>query len=50
MENYAKEGLRTLLLAKKELDPKVYNEWNEKYEKATQIITNREEELAKVNE
>jgi magnesium-transporting ATPase (P-type) len=34
IEGYAQEGLRTLLLAKRELDAKEYEKWNEKFAQA----------------
>ncbi|KAI9350349.1 hypothetical protein BDR26DRAFT_833502 [Obelidium mucronatum] len=47
---YATEGLRTLLYAFKELDPAVYQTWNEKYAEATTAITNRVALVAAVAE
>lgn len=40
--NFAKEGLRTLILAEKELKPSLYNEWNNKYTEALKDIHNRQ--------
>lgn len=31
LDEYAKLGLRTLLLAQREIDPAVYEKWNMKY-------------------
>lgn len=50
IEEYAKEGLRTLLLAKRVIDEREYNSWNNKYIAASQSVKNRDEEIAKVNE
>ena len=43
MEDYAKQGLRTLLVASRELEEEFYNEWNQQYKDAM-ISANREEE------
>ena len=32
LEGYSKEGLRTLLIAEKEISEDVYNTWNAKYQ------------------
>jgi magnesium-transporting ATPase (P-type) len=32
LEGYSKEGLRTLLIAEKEISEDVYNMWNAKYQ------------------
>ena len=37
-------------MAKRELSQSEYDEWNSRFEEALQDITNREEEIAKVNE
>ena len=34
IEEFAKEGLRTLLLAQREIDPEVYKKWNKEYQDA----------------
>ena len=31
VDEYATEGLRTLLLARKEIDEEYYEEWNERF-------------------
>ncbi|KAJ3285440.1 hypothetical protein HDU79_007340 [Rhizoclosmatium sp. JEL0117] len=49
-EDYATEGLRTLLYAYKELDPAVYEAWDEKYAEATTSIVNRAAAVAAVAE
>ena len=48
LEDFAKEGLRTLLLAEKEIDRKFYKKWHSKYKKAAATIMNREEAQEKV--
>ncbi|EAZ63035.2 aminophospholipid translocase and ATPase [Scheffersomyces stipitis CBS 6054] len=53
LEDYAKEGLRTLCIAQKELDPKMYYDWSSRYKEAyasiddsrDQIIEQLDEEL-----
>lgn len=50
IDQYAKEGLRTLLLTKREISQDEYDEWNERFCEALLKITNRDEEIAKVNE
>ena len=49
MEDYAKEGLRTLLVASKELDEKFYEDWSTKYKEAM-VSVNRDEECNRVAE
>lgn len=50
VEDYAKDGLRTLYLAKKTIDEDTYNNWNELQKKASTELKNREEAVAKVND
>lgn len=45
VDNYAKEGLRTLLLAKKRLDYQAYDEWNNQFKKALNLIVGRDERV-----
>eukprot|EP01119_Soliformovum_irregulare_P013335 TRINITY_DN3531_c0_g1_i3.p1 TRINITY_DN3531_c0_g1~~TRINITY_DN3531_c0_g1_i3.p1 ORF type:complete len:1154 (-),score=411.04 TRINITY_DN3531_c0_g1_i3:48-3509(-) len=45
LDNFAKEGLRTLCLAKAELDEKNYEKWNKIFEAAATKIGGREEAL-----
>ncbi|KAJ3323831.1 hypothetical protein HDV06_001201 [Boothiomyces sp. JEL0866] len=45
MEEYANEGLRTLVYAYRDVEESEYNEWHMVYEKAATSITNREEML-----
>ena len=47
---FADEGLRTLFLATKQLNQVEYNDWNARSKRAKLAITNREEEVAKVDE
>jgi phospholipid-transporting ATPase len=42
LESFAKEGLRTLVLAYKEISEREYEEWNVFYEKAAKSITERD--------
>lgn len=49
VEEYAKDGLRTLFLGKKFIDEDTYNDWNAEYIKASNTIGNREEAVSKVN-
>jgi len=46
LEKYSREGLRTLLIAEKEITEEEYNEWNFKYQQALLSTTNREEKVA----
>ena len=48
LEDYAKEGLRTLLLVEKTMSQSEYDAWNAKYVEATLSITGREEKIDKV--
>lgn len=50
IEEFATEGLRTLLLAQRELGEEEYNQWNEKFAQALKSVSDREEQIAKVNE
>ena len=45
---YAEEGLRTLLLAKKELDNSFYQEWNARFKDAAGAVVNKDELMEKV--
>lgn len=42
---YAKEGLRTLVMAKKNIRMDEYIKWNHKFEQASQMVHEREETL-----
>jgi magnesium-transporting ATPase (P-type) len=43
LEDYATDGLRTLLLVEKVISDDEYDIWNEKYKEASLAIRNREE-------
>ena len=43
VDGYAEEGLRTLLLAKKSLEKKYYEEWNERFQQASLSVVNKDE-------
>lgn len=45
LEDYAKEGLRTLLLVEKTMTQAEYDAWNAKYTEATLAIMGREEKI-----
>lgn len=49
VDDYAKDGLRTLFLGKKEIQRNDYDAWNKKFEQAQLSTVNREAEMAKVN-
>lgn len=48
--DYAEEGLRTLFLARKEIDDQYYDSWNMKIQQAKLATKDREEEVSKVEE
>ncbi|KAL5345313.1 phospholipid transporting ATPase [Pseudogymnoascus australis] len=48
LEMFAREGLRTLCIAERELDPAEYKEWNQQYEMASFAIQNREDKMEAV--
>ena len=50
VDQYAQEGLRTLLLAQKKITENEYRQWNMLFEGAMQSVNNREEEVARVND
>ena len=50
LEEYANEGLRTLILAQKEVDPEFYEKWNQKYTVASCSLKDRDEQMDKVAE
>lgn len=50
LENFANEGLRTLLLAERELSESEYWTWNDHYNDALRDIHNREQKMAEVGE
>ena len=48
MADYAEDGLRTLLLAEREVSVEWYKAWNARYEEAAQDLGNRELALEEV--
>lgn len=50
LENYAGEGLRTLLIAEKTITEEEYFKWEEKYIAATLATVNREQKVAEVED
>jgi phospholipid-transporting ATPase len=50
LENYASEGLRTLVLGSKELTTEDYEKWNNEYIEAMSDIKNREKRVSEVTE
>ena len=50
LDSFSKEGLRTLVLAEKEVSEESYQEWNGKYQQALVASTGREDKIAKVAE
>ena len=48
LEDYAEDGLRTLLLAEKTISEEEYEKWQEKYDKASLEVEDREEKVNKV--
>lgn len=48
LEEYASEGLRTLLLAEKEISDEEYEKWQKKYDEAALETEDREEKVNKV--
>ncbi|KAF2202092.1 phospholipid-translocating P-type ATPase [Delitschia confertaspora ATCC 74209] len=50
LEMFAREGLRTLCIAQKELNEEEYQEWSKAYEEAANAVANREEKLEEVSD
>jgi len=50
LNKFAGEGLRTLCLAKKELEASVFERWRERYHDAATTLDNREEKVSAVYE
>lgn len=50
LQHYAEEGLRTLLLAQKEVDIEFYNDWSQQYQQAMLSMTDRESKLNQIAE
>ena len=49
LQHFATEGLRTLCLAYKVLDPKVYDKWAREYHEATVSLADREDHIERVS-
>jgi hypothetical protein len=43
LEEFARKGLRTLLIAKRVISTEIFKDWNERYMKACAAIENRDE-------
>lgn len=50
LEMFAREGLRTLCIAQKEISEEEYQEWNKDYDMAANAVTGREERLEEVSD
>ena len=50
LEMFAREGLRTLCVAQKELDEAEYHEWNKEHDLAAAAIVDREDKLETVSD
>ena len=50
LEMFAREGLRTLCVAQKEIPQDVYREWNKEHDLAAAAVENREEKLEVVSD
>ena len=50
LEMFAREGLRTLCIAQKELDEEEYQAWNKEHDLAAAAIIDREDKLEKVSD
>ena len=48
VDEYATSGLRTLLLAKKEVDEDYYEEWNERFQSALGKIVDRDTRVERI--
>lgn len=48
LEQFAREGLRTLCIAQRELTPEEYQKFNSDYEKASSALENREDKMEEV--
>lgn len=49
VNNFAKEGLRTLYLAERKISQDFFNEWEQKKKKAKELVLGREEAVAKID-
>ncbi|KIW20668.1 hypothetical protein PV08_01245 [Exophiala spinifera] len=50
LEMFAREGLRTLCVAERDLDEEFYQEWNKDHDFAAQALTDREDRLEEVSD
>jgi phospholipid-translocating ATPase len=50
LEAFAKEGLRTLLIAEKEISEEFFINWDKKYKRACTALSDREEKMAAIAE
>lgn len=50
LNKFAGEGLRTLCLAKKEIDTQYYEDWKERFHEASTSLENREDKVSAVYE
>ena len=50
LEMFAREGLRTLCIAQKELDEEEYQSWNKEHDIAAAAVVDREEKLEKISD
>ncbi|KAL5118976.1 phospholipid transporting ATPase [Pleosporales sp. CAS-2024a] len=50
LEMFAREGLRTLCIAQREISDEEYQEWNRDYDIAANAVTGREEKLEEVSD
>ena len=50
LDEYAKDGLRTLLVAEKVIKNDFYEEWNKKYQRALCSLKDKENEINKIAE
>lgn len=49
LEEFAKEGLRTLCIAKRDLDETYYKEWSKRHDLAAAAVENRDDRLEEVS-
>ncbi|KAF2071974.1 hypothetical protein CYY_006711 [Polysphondylium violaceum] len=50
ISDFSREGLRTLILAKREISAQEYEEWSKQYHEASTLIQGREEEIDRLND
>ena len=49
-DTLAREGLRTLVIAQKEIEEERYQMWQKEYDKASNLLKNRHQNMQKVME